>query len=1124
MYIQHNFYFFLYKKVVVDNRTEENMIKKIFGLFALAFMFIQGMAAQVYVLDAPDEQNFSTVSSTEYDLDGRPAGALTFEAKCVSILGFWGGDLHVDQYVNGTWSKLTSVSFAAKDTYYTFGPFDLDRKATKIKLYTQTGAIGKKYMQNVKVTMASYVETEPAVLTMPDTELGTATTSSFTVSYSNVAQLNVSSNNNTLFTPNITTITESGTGKYGAATVTITYKPVQEGTQQATITIGNGMQQATVQVQGTAVKKQQQIVWKENLDVLSQGVTVENAATATSGLSVTLASDNEAIIAVEDGKLVAKSAGTASIMATQTGNEQWAAVTDTKEITVTTLEVQTITWEQNLLLLKLGDAPLALNAMASSGLAVTYRSSDDNVVSVSGNMLTIIGTGTATVTATQAGNGTYAPVSMAKAVRVREVSAGCDEVALVDASSYNLGSAGSKTFDLPRPGASLSFNMYLPGSVVGTLTVTENLVDGTSNTILYEESLYSLSSAFAGKTVPFTGIAVSHKAVSITFAVTGTLTKTISDILVTQATYLETDKSSISSEVGVGSVYNETLTVNYSNLPDMIMVSHTNKDFTLSSGEYFGEGCGDFGNYAIGISYQSYNMGEVSDTIVLTCASQTVRVPLTLNVRKQTQAIQWEQSLADVSIQDTIALTATSSAGLDIIYTSNNPAVAVILDGNKLAFAGAGEAEITASQTGNDYFEAAQPMTKTVSVSRIVPSISALPAANDLTYGQTLSESELSGGEASVPGTFVWEDGSVIPNAGAEQRFAVMFIPEKLELYETLTDSVMVNVAKAVQTITWEQDLMLMNAGDTVVLTAFASSSLPVSYTSESTCVSIKNDTLVAVFAGNGTITAIQAGDENYLSAEPVVLNFSILPRDVAIVSVPVASDITYGQALSKSALTGGAATIPGTFQWANPSFKPDAGQHRYEVNFVPDNAEEETILLMVSVMVHKATQTLLWEQDIFEIMVGDTIELLAEASSGLPVTYQVGDTALLAVKDSKLIALKSGKTDILALQEGNENYEAADGVRLYVTISEELTQLSVTNVCISMQVFPNPATDVLHIRIDEPLREIRLYDIGGRLIMAEQPGGVQEVVLPVSLLPRGIYQLYVRTDENIAVQRIICR
>lgn len=1106
-----------------DNRTK-NMKRKLFGLIALALAVVQGITAQVYVLDAAAEQNFSTISSVEYELDGRPAGTLTFDAKCVSIFGFWGGDLHVDQYVDGVWSKLTSVSFAAKDTYYSFGPFELNRNATKIKLYTETGATGKKYMQNVKVTMASYVEAEPAVLTMPETELGTATTASFSVSYSNVAPLTVSSNNNSLFTPDITTITGSGEGKYGTTTVTMTYKPVQEGTQQATITIGNGTQQAEVQVQGTAVKKQQQIVWKENLDIVALGTTIENVATATSGLEVTLASDNEAVIAVEAGRLVAKSAGTANITATQAGNEQWASVTDTKEITVTSLQVQTITWEQNLLLLKLGDAPLTLNAMASSGLTVTYSTSDDKVVSVAGNTLTIVGTGTATVTATQAGNGTYAPVSMTKAVRVREVSAGCDEVALAVAASYTLGDEDSKTFDLPRPGAQLSFNIYLPGSVSGTLTVTENLADGTTNTILYEESLYSLSDPFTGKTVPFTGIAINHKAVSITFAVTGTLTKTISDILVTQATYLETDKTALNSEIGIGSVYSETLTVNYSNLPDMIMVSHTNQDFKLSGDEFFGDGCGDFGSHAIGISYQSYDMGEISDTIVLTCVSQTVRVPVTLNVRKQIQAIQWEQSLADVSIQDTIVLTATSSAGLDITYTSGNPAVAVILDGNRLAFAGAGEAEITASQAGNDYFEAAQSMTKTVSVSRIVPTINSLPAAKDLTYGQTLSESELVGGEASVPGTFAWNDGSLVPNAGAGQWFSVVFTPEKPELYETLTDSVQVNVARAAQTIEWEQDLMLMNAGDTVVLTALASSGLPVSYVTESVCISITNDTLVTLFAGNGSITASQDGNENYLSAEPITLSFSVLPLDVAITAVPVASDITYGQALSKSVLTGGAATIPGTFQWADPSFRPDAGQHRYKVNFVPDDADKENIELMVSLTVHKATQTLVWEQEIFEVIVGDTIELLAEASSGLPVSYQVGDTTLLALDDNKLIVLKSGKTNIMALQEGNENYEAADGIRLYVTISEKPTGLGMTTADVSVQVFPNPATDVLFVRVGEPLQEIRVYDIAGRLLMSEQPHGLQEVTLPVSSLPRGIYQLYIRMDESVAVQRIVCR
>ena len=46
-------------------------------------------------------------------------------------------------------------------------------------------------------------------------------------------------------------------------------------------------------------------------------------------------------------------------------------------------------------------------ASASSSLALTYESSDSNVVSVSGNTLTVVGVGTAVITASQAGNLNY---------------------------------------------------------------------------------------------------------------------------------------------------------------------------------------------------------------------------------------------------------------------------------------------------------------------------------------------------------------------------------------------------------------------------------------------------------------------------------------------------------------------------------------------------------------------------------------------------------------------------------------------------------------------------------------------------------------------------------------------
>ncbi|PIY63365.1 hypothetical protein COY93_00310, partial [Candidatus Uhrbacteria bacterium CG_4_10_14_0_8_um_filter_58_22] len=53
------------------------------------------------------------------------------------------------------------------------------------------------------------------------------------------------------------------------------------------------------------------------------------------------------------------------------------------------------------------DAPFALTATASSGLTVTYASSDETVATVAGSTVTVVGAGTTTVTASQSGNVLY---------------------------------------------------------------------------------------------------------------------------------------------------------------------------------------------------------------------------------------------------------------------------------------------------------------------------------------------------------------------------------------------------------------------------------------------------------------------------------------------------------------------------------------------------------------------------------------------------------------------------------------------------------------------------------------------------------------------------------------------
>ena len=79
-------------------------------------------------------------------------------------------------------------------------------------------------------------------------------------------------------------------------------------------------------------------------------------------------------------------------------------------VTVTLQQDQTITfatgdWQSR----TYGDAPFTLLATASSGLPVTFSSSDDAVVTIAGTTATITGAGEATITATQGGDTAYFP-------------------------------------------------------------------------------------------------------------------------------------------------------------------------------------------------------------------------------------------------------------------------------------------------------------------------------------------------------------------------------------------------------------------------------------------------------------------------------------------------------------------------------------------------------------------------------------------------------------------------------------------------------------------------------------------------------------------------------------------
>ena len=120
----------------------------------------------------------------------------------------------------------------------------------------------------------------------------------------------------------------------------------------------------------------------------------------------------------------------------------------------------------------------------------------------------------------------------------------------------------------------------------------------------------------------------------------------------------------------------------------------------------------------------------------------------------------------------------------------------------------AGSYTVTVTGTGN-YKDSAEA-TWAITIAPVT--IATLPTAADITYGQTLSGSTISGSmkdnktEAEVPGTFAWDAPSTMPavsDSGATD-YAWTFTPSNTTNYNSVTGTMKVTVEKKEVGLTWE--------------------------------------------------------------------------------------------------------------------------------------------------------------------------------------------------------------------------------------------------------------------------------------------------------------------------------
>lgn len=90
-------------------------------------------------------------------------------------------------------------------------------------------------------------------------------------------------------------------------------------------------------------------------------------------------------------------------------------------------------------------------------------------------------------------------------------------------------------------------------------------------------------------------------------------------------------------------------------------------------------------------------------------------------------------------------------------------------------------------------------------------------------------------------------------------------------------------------------------------------------------------------------------------------VNYEIATASASITANPAASEITYGQTLADSTLTGGTGSVPGTFAWKDSTVAPavsDSQNTEYDVVFTPTDGNYSTAECKVKLTVNKANST----------------------------------------------------------------------------------------------------------------------------------------------------------------------
>ncbi|RYD49454.1 MAG: VWA domain-containing protein, partial [Verrucomicrobiaceae bacterium] len=501
-----------------------------------------------------------------------------------------------------------------------------------------------------------------------------------------------------------------------------------------------------------------------------------------------------------------------------------------------------------------GDAPFSVSATASSGLPVTF-SKVTGPATITGNTVTLTGSGTVIVRASQAGNADYASApNVDQSFTVQKIS---------------------QTITFPAIGNRLMNNPTVSLTGAAAATTTSGLP------ITY--AVASGPATLSGTTLTLTGegvVTVSASQVgNITYnPATVTQAFTVSRVSQTINFPALQITSPIVSLIG-GATTTSGLPITYAVVSGPATLSGTT--LTITADGTITVSANQAGN-------TEYSPAMVSQTFTVSHASQIITFP-TIGNRLMTSP----------TVSLTGAAAATTTSGLPITYAVvSGPAT---VSGTTLTLTGEGLVTVSASQGGSMTYNQAS-VTQTFTVSRVsqpitfpaignrlltTPTVSLTGAAAATTISGLPITYALVSGPATLSGTTLTLTGEGTVTVSASQAGNAVYSP-------TLTSqSFMVSRASQVITFPALADRLLGKA-NVITLSATTSSALPVTYSLLTGPALISGSTLTVTAAGTITVKAVQAGSSKYLPAADACVSFTVFPNTAAPSSVTLSKNWFY--------------------------------------------------------------------------------------------------------------------------------------------------------------------------------------------------------------------------------------